>query len=66
MCRKLIGLGIVVCVTFEHVLPYLSWNDDAFKEMDEIFYACSGHLDGDFHVEFMIFGHLVEEIWFFD
>jgi hypothetical protein len=30
--------------------------------MDEIFCAYSGHFDGDFHVEFVIFGYLVEEI----
>ena len=33
--------------------------------MNENFYAYSGLIDGDFHVEFMIFGYLVMEIWFF-
>jgi hypothetical protein len=30
--------------------------------MNEKFCAYSGHVDGDFHVEFVIFGYLVMEI----
>ena len=53
-------------VTFVLALPYLSWNDNAFEEMDEIFCAYSGHFDGDFDVEFVVFGYLVIEIWIFE
>ena len=60
MYRTIIGLGFVECVTFMYVLPNPSWNTHTFKEMNENFCAYSGHVDGDFHVEFVIFGYLVD------
>jgi hypothetical protein len=50
----------VECVTFVYVLPKPSWNAHTCKEMDENVCAYSGHAGGDFHVEFVNFGYLVD------
>ena len=60
MYGKLKCLGFVEYVTFVYTLPKLTWNAHTCKEMNENFCAYSGHVDGDFHVEFVVFGYLVD------